>query len=77
MQGYRRVHIFWVAKPLNFGEPKTHFHCLKMFLIIALVPEVLYHAKKISFSDSTVLNYQEVKIKLFGMVGTPPGDKWF
>ena len=30
-----------------------------------------------SFSDSTVLNYQEVKIKLFGMIGTPPGDKWF
>ena len=30
-----------------------------------------------TFSDSTVLNYQEVKIKLFGMIGTPPGDKWF
>ena len=33
--------------------------------------------QKLPFSDTTVLNYQEVKIKLFGMIGTPPGDKWF
>ena len=35
------------------------------------------HLPQKSFSDSTVLNYQEVKIKLFGMIGTSPGDKWF
>ena len=32
---------------------------------------------KSPFTDSTVSNYQELKIKLFGMVGTPPGAKWF
>ena len=37
----------------------------------------LAYGCKSTFSDITVLNYQEVEIKLFDMIGTPPGDKWF